>query len=191
MREAPNLKHMMRGIHTINGGSHPLTVLYIHGNRSLITYSTCDNYNKDGDQSWSRLFNGNSNEGYCWPQRWWGCFRSVHAPIPSAMRTNYLYQTSITITKEAPETSVELCQREHHGRRAAIQWGQCNSDLYTYILNWHLRVLSAIHVCRAHGVLHECAVCVTPWMMCMSASSCQLSSCVVAIVWDPCTAHCV
>jgi len=29
MREAPNLEHTVRGIHTIGGGSHPLLVSYV------------------------------------------------------------------------------------------------------------------------------------------------------------------
>ena len=51
MREAPNLESTVRGIHTIDGGSHPLLVSYfvlahhtIHGGRSLITYSTSTKY---------------------------------------------------------------------------------------------------------------------------------------------------
>jgi len=51
MREAPNLERTVRGIRTIDGGSHPLLVSYfalahhtIHGGRSLSTYSTSTKY---------------------------------------------------------------------------------------------------------------------------------------------------
>jgi len=54
----------------------------------------------------------------------------------------------------------------------------------------HLRVLSAICVYWAHGVLDQRAVCVTP-IMCVSLSACQLSSCVLATAWGPCIAHCL